>query len=84
VGQDWMGHKMPGTSGPQLYNSVDSSPFGDELLQALALRALEAENLGTGSKPDLLAVSYSSVDYVGHRDGPDSPEIHDMVKRVTS
>ena len=82
VGQDWMGHKMPGTSGPQLYNSVDSSPFGDELLQALALRALEAENLGTGSKTDLLAVSYSSVDYVGHRDGPDSPEIHDMVKRV--
>ena len=61
---------------------VDASPFGDELLQALALRALEAENLGTGSKTDLLAVSYSSVDYVGHRDGPDSPEIHDMVKRV--
>jgi len=82
VGQDWMGHKMPATSGPQLYNNVDASPFGDELLQALALRTLDAENLGAGSKTDLLAVSYSSVDYVGHRDGPDSPEIHDMVKRV--
>jgi arylsulfatase A-like enzyme len=43
---------------------------------------MTAENLGTGSKTDLLAVSYSSVDYVGHRDGPDSPEIHDMVTRV--
>ena len=51
-------------------------------LQALALRALAAENLGTGPKTDLLAISYSGVDYVGHRDGPDSPEIHDMVKRV--
>jgi predicted AlkP superfamily pyrophosphatase or phosphodiesterase len=81
AGQDWMGHKMP-SAGPQLYNAVDASPFGDELLQALAMSALTAENLGSGPKTDLLAISYSSVDYVGHREGPDSPEIHDMVKRV--
>jgi predicted AlkP superfamily pyrophosphatase or phosphodiesterase len=82
AGQDWLGHKMPATAGPRLYSDVDASPFGDELLQALALRALSAENLGAGPKTDLLTISYSSVDYVGHRDGPDSPEIHDMVKRV--
>lgn len=82
AGQEWLSHKMPAAAGPQLYNAVDASPFGDELLQALALRALSAENLGTGPQTDLLAVSYSSVDYVGHRYGPDSPEIHDMVKRV--
>jgi len=81
AGLDWMGHKMP-SAGPQLYNAVDTSPFGDELLQALAMHALSAENLGAGPKTDLLTVSYSSVDYVGHRDGPDSPEIHDMVKRM--
>jgi len=81
AGLDWLGHKMP-AGGPQLYNAIDASPFGDELLQALAMRALSAENLGAGGKTDLLAISYSSVDYVGHRDGPDSPEIHDMVKRV--
>ena len=81
AGKDWLGHKMP-TGGPKLYNAVEASPFGDELVQALAMRALTAENLGAGPKTDLLAVSYSSVDYVGHRDGPDSPEIHDMVKRV--
>lgn len=82
AGQDWLGHKMPAAAGPQLYNALDASPFGDELLQVLALRALVAENLGAGPKTDLLAISYSSVDYVGHREGPDSPEIHDMVKRV--
>jgi len=81
AGQVWLGHKMP-ASGPQLYNAVDAAPFGDELLQALALRALASENLGAGPKTDLLAISYSSVDYVGHRDGPDSAEIHDMVKRL--
>ena len=82
AGKEWLGRKMPAEPGPQLYNALDGAPFGDELVQAFALRALSAENLGTGSKTDLLAVSYSSVDYVGHRDGPDSPEIHDMVKRV--
>ena len=81
AGLEWLGHKMP-AGGGSLYNAIDAAPFGDELLQALAIRALAAENLGTGPKTDLLAISYSSVDYVGHRDGPDSPEIHDMVKRV--
>jgi predicted AlkP superfamily pyrophosphatase or phosphodiesterase len=81
AGQTWLGHTMP-AGGPQLYSAVDAAPYGDELVQALALRALSAESLGTGPKTDLLAVSYSSVDYVGHRDGPESPEIHDMVKRV--
>jgi predicted AlkP superfamily pyrophosphatase or phosphodiesterase len=82
AGREWLGHQMPAAVGPDLYSSVDATPFSDELLQALALRALAAENMGTGPKTDLLAISYSGVDYVGHRDGPDSPEIHDMVKRV--
>ena len=82
AGQEWLGHKMPAAAGPQLYNAIDATPFGDELLEALALRALGAENLGSGPQTDVLTVSFSSVDYVGHRDGPDSPEIHDMVVRV--
>ena len=82
AGRKWLGHEMPVAAGPSLNAAVDATPFSDELVQALALRALAAENLGTGPKTDLLAVSYSGVDYVGHRDGPDSPEIADMVKRV--
>ncbi|MBZ5677602.1 MAG: alkaline phosphatase family protein [Acidobacteriia bacterium] len=82
AGREWLGHQLPAAAGPDLYGNVDATPFSDELLQAFALRALAAENMGTGPKTDLLAISYSGVDYVGHRDGPDSPEIHDMVKRV--
>jgi arylsulfatase A-like enzyme len=33
-------------------------------------------------KTDLLTVSYSANDYVGHRDGPDAPEVRDMAIRV--
>src|SRR5207248_3314192 len=32
--------------------------------------------------PDLLAVSFSSTDYVGHDYGPDSPEVHEVLLRM--
>jgi arylsulfatase A-like enzyme len=81
AGLDWMGHKMP-ASGVPLYDAIDTSPYGNELVQQCALKALAAEKLGAGGKIDLLAVSYSSNDYVGHRYGPDAPEVHDMAIRV--
>jgi hypothetical protein len=81
-GKQWVGGTLPAQAGPQLYNAVDDSPFGDELVMQFAVKALEAEQLGTSSKTDLLAVSFSSVDYVGHAKGPDSPEIHDMIVRI--
>jgi hypothetical protein len=79
--KEWMGHKMPPV-GVTLYDAVDTSPYGNELIQECALKALAAEKLGMGPKVDLLAVSYSSNDYVGHRYGPDAPESHDMAIRV--
>ena len=79
--KDWLGHKMP-AGGVELYGAVDATPFGNELIQQCALAALKNEKLGMGDKIDLLAVSYSSNDYVGHRYGPDSNEVHDMALRV--
>jgi arylsulfatase A-like enzyme len=73
---------MPAQPSLQLYAAVDATPFGDELVLDFALRALAAEKLGGSEKTDLLAVSFSSVDYVGHAFGPDSPEIHEMVVAV--
>ncbi len=37
-----------------------------------------AENLGRGSQTDLLVLSFSSNDYVGHQSGPDSPQVRDI------
>jgi arylsulfatase A-like enzyme len=82
AGQEWMRHKMP-EAGRALNDEVEATPYGNELIQLMALKALGAEKLGTTSgKTDLLAVSYSSNDYVGHRYGPDSEEVHDMALRV--
>jgi predicted AlkP superfamily pyrophosphatase or phosphodiesterase len=55
-----------------------SSPYGTELTAQAALRAIDFYELGKNKTPDLLAISFSSHDYVGHSFGPNSKEIEDM------
>jgi predicted AlkP superfamily pyrophosphatase or phosphodiesterase len=57
------------------------TPFIDEITVAFALEGVRAMSLGTGPQTDVLAVSLSSTDYVGHGYGPDSREMHDQVLR---
>jgi Type I phosphodiesterase / nucleotide pyrophosphatase len=63
------------------YGAVANCPFGNDMLLALARRAIEAEGLGQGEVPDLLLISFSSNDMVGHVWGPDSQEVLDMTLR---
>ena len=69
-------------SGEPLYNAVFASPFGNELLASFALAALEVEQLGQRGVTDVLTVSFSSNDAVGHTFGPDSPQVRDMSIRM--
>jgi predicted AlkP superfamily pyrophosphatase or phosphodiesterase len=73
---------LPAKPGAEYYLSVAASPFGDELLLSFAERAIEAEQLGSRDGVDLLSISLSSTDWVGHAFGPDSPEIHDTNLRT--
>jgi hypothetical protein len=81
-GPDGKGRPMPGAPGPQLYSAVGGSPFGNEVLKDFALAALEHEKLGQRGVLDLLTVSFSSNDSVGHTYGPDSPEVRDISVRT--
>jgi len=56
-------------------------PAMDSLTLAFALEGVRALQLGRGAT-DLLAVSLSATDLVGHAFGPDSREIHDQVLRL--
>lgn len=58
------------------------TPWMDSLTLDVALEGSTRLGLGRRGRPDLLAVSLSAVDYVGHRYGPDSREIHDHLLRV--
>ena len=73
-------HLLPGDS-LDAASLVRATPFIDEVVVAFALHGLQALRLGAGPQTDLLAVSLSSTDFVGHRFGPDSREMHDQVLR---
>ncbi len=66
---------------PAYGSAVYTSPFGNELLLAFAERAITAEHLGEDDTPDLLSISFSSNDAVGHAWGPDSQEVLDVTLR---
>jgi predicted AlkP superfamily pyrophosphatase or phosphodiesterase len=74
--------RMSATPGPEFYGSLEASPYGNELVEGFAERAIEAEQLGRHDATDLLTVSFSSNDYVGHAVGPDAPEVRDMAIRT--
>jgi len=76
----WDFHADAGSLRP--YEKIPASPWGNELLEKLAERAIDAEKLGQREATDLLTLSFSSNDYVGHQTGPDAPEVRDMCMRT--
>ena len=55
------------------------SPMSDRYLARMAVAMIEALQLGADDVPDMLAVSFSTLDYVGHAHGPDSREVEDVL-----
>src|SRR5574340_165575 len=80
-GAEWLDHQRP-KDPAKLYEARATSPCGNELIEAFAERAITAEALGQRDAADLLAVSFSSNDYIGHRYGPDSPEVREISIRT--
>jgi len=61
------------------YVPMTVSPRGTDYVLAAARRAVEAEGLGRDATPDVLSLNLASIDYVGHKWGPDSAEILDLM-----
>lgn len=64
------------------YSVLKSVPAGNTLIVDMALAAIDGENLGADDFCDLLALSFSATDYVGHRCGPHAQETLDMYVRL--
>jgi hypothetical protein len=62
--------------------AFDNSPFPNDVVADFAMRAVAAEGLGRDTVPDLLGLSFSANDYVGHTYGPDSHEVMDVTLRL--
>ena len=61
---------------------IKGTPHGNTLLVDFALMAIKAENLGADETPDVLALSFSSTDYVGHKFGAHAMETEDTYRRL--
>jgi type I phosphodiesterase/nucleotide pyrophosphatase len=73
-------HDPGATKDPAL--TVYASPLGNELVFDIASAAIDAEGLGTDDVPDLLIVSLSAHDYIGHAWGHESWEAWDALLRA--
>jgi len=60
------------------YEVIGSTPFANEYELEFAKELVVYENLGAGQATDLLAISLSPNDILGHQVGPDSPEMAAM------
>jgi predicted AlkP superfamily pyrophosphatase or phosphodiesterase len=75
-------HNLPAMYSKNDYGIIRSTPFGNSITKDMALAALKGEKLGEGDYTDLLAISFSATDYVGHKMGPQSVEIEDTYLRL--
>jgi hypothetical protein len=64
------------------YGAIRVTPYGNTFTLQFAKEAIQKEELGRDDITDLLAVSLSSPDYIGHTFGPNSIEIEDTYLRL--
>jgi Type I phosphodiesterase / nucleotide pyrophosphatase len=90
AGQAWLAlsvgtpllKQLPKDTDSKLYEAIYGSPFGNQMLLDFATGAMAEEHLGQRGVIDLLSVSFSSNDSVGHTYGPDSPQVRDIAIRT--
>ena len=64
------------------YGIIRNTPFGNALTFDMAKAAVEGELLGADAETDLLTVSCSSTDYIGHQVGTHAIETEDTYLRL--
>jgi len=74
-------HQMP-TDTAAAKRAFLLMPWMDQLTLDAALAGVQATGLGRGPASDILAVSLSTTDAIGHAFGPNSREIHDQIVRL--
>jgi predicted AlkP superfamily pyrophosphatase or phosphodiesterase len=68
--------------GSQDFSLFNYTPFANVALTDLAIKGIQSEGLGRDSRTDMLCISYSTPDLVGHAFGPYSVELEDIYLRL--
>jgi predicted AlkP superfamily pyrophosphatase or phosphodiesterase len=64
------------------YNIIGATPFANQHQLEFARELIAQEKLGQGSSTDMLVISLSANDILGHRVGPNSEESRSMVRAL--
>src|ERR1700712_1717287 len=64
------------------YKILPVTPFGNTVTFDMAKAAVTGEQLGANTATDMLAISLSTPDYIGHNFGPNSVEAEDGFLRL--
>ncbi len=75
-------HDVPAMKAQQGRQVLQFNPAGDVFTASFARAAIEGAGLGQDEHTDLLAISFSSPDYVGHAYAPASVEVQDTYLRL--
>jgi predicted AlkP superfamily pyrophosphatase or phosphodiesterase len=75
-------HKLSQIPNASKYESFKFTPFGSSFTFEMAKQTIENEKMGSGTSCDMLTISVSSTDYVGHTFGPNSIETEDTYLRL--
>jgi predicted AlkP superfamily pyrophosphatase or phosphodiesterase len=75
-------HALDFEQAATLYSALRVTPMGDELTLDFVKALMQAERIGQRGATDLLSISFSVTDYVGHAYGPFSLEAEDNLLRL--
>ena len=75
-------HRLGNEDAKAYYAALRFTPMGDQITLAFGQELMTQEKLGQGDTTDLLAVSFSATDYLGHAFGPNSLEAEDNLLRL--
>lgn len=78
-------HELKGTAGKadaSFRVQWDISPYADAYLGRMAAALVDAMQLGRHATTDVLGVSFTATDRIGHKFGPRSQEIQDQLARL--
>ncbi len=81
-GTQWAGLQLPALEEENFHARLDETALADTLVLEFALLLMAQEDLGTDARTDLLSVSFSATDELGHSHGIDVPQTRAMMQSV--
>ena len=75
-------HKLGAEKASDFYGALRYTPMGDELTLEFAKELVRQEKVGQGEATDMLAIGFSTTDYIAHAFGPNSLESEEGVLRL--